>query len=330
MRKWNKKLVIKELRKLANELGHSPSRREVPHPLYWIIYNNFGGLDKAKKVAGLKIYKLKYNPVKKSAYKVSKEFAYVLGVVYGDGSVNLIENSHGSSGSISLAVKDKDFAIYFKDIIEKWSGLKAKYKLHYEKFNEFILKFHKIILSSVDACRIINNFSLNRIMLWKKEFQFEFMKGLFDSDGGILGQNLDNRKYAKRWLHFSNNNLTLIFLVKKIFERMKIKYSISRRIKSGFGSKKWQYQIQIYNLRGILKYHKYVGFGMKRKQDKLREVINSYTTYTSEIFNKAKKLHKHIGFRKVARELNLNPGIVYGWLFKNNKKQILDLKEELK
>lgn len=32
-----------------------------------------------------------------------------------------------------------------------------------------------------------------------------------------------------------------------------------------------------------------------------------------------------MGYRKVAKELNLNPGIVYGWLFKDNQKQIIDV-----
>ena len=326
MQKWNKNKIVKELKKLAKELGHSPHRREVSHSFYWIIYNHFGGLDKAKKVAGLEIYKLKYNPIKKSAYKVSKEFAYILGVIYGDGSVSLIEGSHGSSGNIGLAVKDKDFALNFRYNLEKWSGLKSKYRLHYEKFNGLIIKFHKITLSSVDACRIINNFNLNKTLKWKKEFQFEFLKGLFDSDGGILGMNLYNRKHAKRWLHFSNNNLILIKLVRNVFDRMKIKYSVNRRIKSGFGSKKWQYQVQVYNLKDIFKYYKNIGFGIKRKQDKLKEVIRSYNYYSLEKFNKAKELHQNMGFRKVAKELNLNPGIIYGWLFKNNQKQILDVK----
>ncbi len=319
MQKWNKNKIVKELKKLAKELGHSPHRREVSHSFYWIIYNHFGGLDKAKKVAGLEIYKLKYNPIKKSAYKVSKEFAYILGVVYGDGHSHIIEDNHGSSGTITLGVTDKDFALNFKNQLEKWSGLKARYWLNKEGENE-------VNLYSVDAARIIDKFNLNKILNWKKEFQFEFMKGLFDSDGGVTGGNLDNRKYAKRWVHFSNNNLMLLRLVKWVFKKMKIKYSISRRIKSGFGSKKWQYQMQIYNLKDMFKYYKNIGFSIKRKQNKLIKVINSYDYYPLEMFNKAKKLHKKMGFRKVAKELNLNPGIVYGWLFKNNQKQILDVK----
>ncbi|MEK6839921.1 MAG: hypothetical protein AABX72_03195, partial [Nanoarchaeota archaeon] len=83
MLSWNKGKVIKELKKKAKKLKHSPSRSEIPMNLYGASRHYFGSLNKAKKAAGLKIEKLKYNPIKKSAYKPSKDFAYVLGVIYG-------------------------------------------------------------------------------------------------------------------------------------------------------------------------------------------------------------------------------------------------------
>lgn len=246
MRKWNKKEVIKELRLRARELRHSPSVSEVPSYLYGASYHKFGSFNKAKLATNLSINKVKYNPIKNSAYNVSKEFAYILGVVYGDGHCKLYKNKHGTSGVISLAVRDQDFALNFKRILENWSGLKAKYRLNKRMF-------HEVTLNSVDACRIIKNFDLDSMLGWKKESQSEFLKGLFDSDGGIIGKNLDKRKYAKRWLHFSNNNKILIELVRSILDKLQIKYSLTKRIHSGFGSKKWQYEIKIYNLKGMFK-----------------------------------------------------------------------------
>ncbi|MEK6904138.1 MAG: LAGLIDADG family homing endonuclease, partial [Nanoarchaeota archaeon] len=205
--------------------------------------------------------------------------------------------------------------------LEKWSGLKVRYKINKEGL-------HQINLYSVDACRIVNNFDLNEIPKLDRELQFIFLRGLFDSDGGVIGKNLNFRKEAKRWIHFSNNNALLIKIVRVIFDDMKIKYSISKRIHSGFGSKKWQYEIKIYNLKGIFKYYKNIGFSIKRKQEKLKEVIDSYQHYSYKTFKKAQELHKKMGFRKVAKALNINPGIVYGWLFKDNTKQILDIDVE--
>lgn len=111
------------------------------------------------------------------AYKTSKEFAYILGVIYGDGSYRLRKDKRGTSGAITLKVKDKDFALNFKKIIEKWSGIKAKYYVN-EK-NE-----HLVGLYSIDASRIVDNFNLHDVLSWNKRFQYEFLRGLFDSDEG--------------------------------------------------------------------------------------------------------------------------------------------------
>ena len=63
MLSWNKGKVIKELKK-KQKLKHSPSRSEIPMNLYGASRHYFGSLNKAKKGRGLKIEKLKYNPIK--------------------------------------------------------------------------------------------------------------------------------------------------------------------------------------------------------------------------------------------------------------------------
>lgn len=62
----------------------------------------------------------------------------------------------------------------------------------------------------------------------------------------------------------------------KILDRMNIIYYVRGSRRSGFGSKKMQYQLMIYNLEGIYKYYKYIGFSIKRKNNTLIKVINSY------------------------------------------------------
>ena len=61
----------------------------------------------------------------------------------------------------------------------------------------------------------------------------------FDSDGGIVGNNLDYRGKAKRWIHFSNSNKEIIDLVSNLFKEFGLKYFIKSRIHSGFGSKRF-------------------------------------------------------------------------------------------
>ncbi|HLD12709.1 MAG TPA: hypothetical protein VJB87_03895, partial [Candidatus Nanoarchaeia archaeon] len=191
---WNKEKIIRELQSIARVLGYSPSSAQVL--ISGVARYHFGSFNKAKLTAGLNV-QTNYNPITLTAYRPSLEFAYILGVVYGDGSSNIVENDHGSSGNTTLNVTDKDFAQTFKEEIEKWSGLKASYQTDGH--------FHTVYLSSVDASRIIDTFDVKNVLNWELTLQCAFLRGLFDSDGGVEGDNLEvgNRKYAKRWVHLS-------------------------------------------------------------------------------------------------------------------------------
>lgn len=67
----------------------------------------------------------------------------------------------------------------------------------------------------------------------------------------------------------------------------------------------------MYWVQNLYFFYKNIGFNIKRKQDKLKQVIDSHDFWSRETFNKAKKLHKSIGFRKVAENLNVPESIVY-------------------
>src|SRR3989344_9638088 len=108
--RWSKKKIIDGLKAISKDLGHSPSSREAPN-LSELARHYFGSFNKAKLGAGLWINKQKYNPIQESAYKTSKEFAYVLGVVYGDGFTGLIRNYHGTSAHVGLKVREEEFAL---------------------------------------------------------------------------------------------------------------------------------------------------------------------------------------------------------------------------
>jgi intein-encoded DNA endonuclease-like protein len=271
MRNWDKKRIIQELKKINSKVGHSPSRSEVPYYVYGAAHYHFGTFNKAKKAAKLLLYKQKYNPIKKSAYGPSKEFAYLLGAIYGDGHFRIDKEYRRTSGRITLKVRDKDFALNVKGLFEKWTGLKAKLTLDKQNFWE-------TRLFSIDAARIFKQSNLEEIKTWKPAYQYAFVSGLFDADGGIVGKNLTKRRQAKRRLHFFNNNLLLIRIVEDIFNRTGIKYSITKRRRSGFDSKKWQYEIKVYDFKSIFLFYKRIDFSMKRKRVLLEKVIKSYVT----------------------------------------------------
>lgn len=262
---WSKEETIKELKYLAKKLNCSPSARDLPI-LYQACLKYFGSFNKAKELAGLGVKKYK-NIVKNK--KLTKELAYILGTVSGDGWINLRKEKGRSGGIIGLKVKDKDFSLEFKTMLEKWSGCDVK-------FSEMLDGFYYVRLYSVSAVEIIKNFNLKKILFASQKKQSLFTKGMFDSEGGIIGKNLDKRVKAKRWIHFSNSDEYLIDIVSSLLSNFNIKHSIKSRIHSGFKSKKIQYEILIYGLENLTKFKDNIGFSIKRKQEKLIKVINSY------------------------------------------------------
>ncbi|MBU0628706.1 MAG: hypothetical protein KKC75_05935 [Nanoarchaeota archaeon] len=249
---------------------------------------------------------------------MSPQFAYTLGVVYGDANISIYKSKSSTGGSIALKVKDEDFALIFKKNVEMWSGREARFKKKGDGF-------YHTILHSINHAKAIKKFSVNNILNTRFECKQAFLSGLFDSEGGVIGHNLNNRAKAKRWVHFSNNNKQIIDIVTSMLDDFNIKYTLKSRIHSGFGSKKLQYEVISYGLRNIVWFHKNKIFNIKRKVNKLKEIIKSYDYYPISLFNEAKKLHKEMGYKKVANEMGLPKGVVYGWLFKNNQKQILDV-----
>ncbi len=247
----------------------------------------------------------------------SSTFAYIFGVVCGDGYARVRKAKGRTSGEIILKVNDEDFAQTFKDYLERWSDRTAKLKYDGKRHCTYLCsKFH---------AGIILNYDIEQIFLQNNDFKYAFLRGLFDSDGGIVAKNLNERRKAKRWLHFSNSDAQIIYAVRKLFREFGLKYSFTSRIHSGFGSERIQYEIKVYNLQGLFFYYKNIGFSIQRKQEDLKKTISSYDYYSSELFNKAKELHKTMGFRKIAKEINVPENVVYRWLFKDYKDKIIDM-----
>lgn len=275
MDRWDRNKIIKALKELSQKLDHSPSTREAGAVLYQACRRYFGLFNKAKQVAGLEIFPLKHHQINKNAQSLSEDLAYILGVVEGDGHCRLSRGPKRTSGEIILKVKNLDFAIEFKERLKRWSGVQPKF---WEKDKEFF-----VALYSIDAADFIKNFNLEKIYNSSKKIKSNFLKGLYDSEGGIIGKNLNRRRFACRWIHFSNNNKIIIKTVSKLLKDFKINHKIKSRVHSGFGSKKLQYEILIFGLENFEKFYKNIRFSIRYKKDKLSEVINSYEKYRKKV-----------------------------------------------
>lgn len=268
MEKWNRDKIIRKLKEISQKLNHSPSTREAGQVLYQVCRLYFGSFNKAKESARLSITPIKHHRINKNAKILKKDLAYILGVIKGDGYWRKRITPKRTSGEIRLDVRNLDFAKEFEKRLKRWSGIQPKF---WEKNGNFY-----VALYSIDAVNIAQAISLKEIANSDKKVKANFLRGLYDSEGGVLGKNLDRRKFASRWIHFSNSNKETILIVSKLLKDFGINHKIKSRIHSGFGSKKLQYEIQIFGLENFKKFYKNIGFSIKYKEDKLLEVVNSY------------------------------------------------------
>ena len=88
-------------------MGKSPSVREVPVALKSACQRHFGNFNSAKKLAGLEIKK----PIKNlpsDSFIPSKELAYIVGLLLGDGSFRYQKSAERTSYVTAYSTKDKE------------------------------------------------------------------------------------------------------------------------------------------------------------------------------------------------------------------------------
>jgi len=205
MNHWNRNKIIDALKETSQKLNHSPSVKEAGLALYQVCQLYFGSFNKAKKVARLAITPVKHHRINKNAKILNEDLAYILGVIKGDGYWRKRITPKRTSAQIGLEVKNLDFAKEFEKRLKKWSGIQPKF---WEKNGKFY-----VALYSIDAVNAAQRISLRKISNSSKKVKANFLRGLYDSEGGVAGTNLDKRQFACRWIHFSNSNKETILIV---------------------------------------------------------------------------------------------------------------------
>ena len=107
----------------------------------------------------------------------SKEFSYLLGIAYSDGSV--------SNRSFSLELHKNDSDVIYK--LEKWLksvGLFPKISFRHDKYIR--LRVHSVVLVEVlNRYGIMRNKTYLSESIPKAVYSDHFLRGFFDGDGGI-------------------------------------------------------------------------------------------------------------------------------------------------
>ena len=208
--------------------------------------------------------------IPESAKIISEDLAYILGVCYGDGHISV------SQRRVMLGVIDQDFALKFKETLERWSGFNARFFTLMPKPDEhrknLKLQYHTYI-DSKEAADFLNRFDINLILNCNNETKSAFIKGFFDSEG-FVSDPLKNKRIVRCF----NTKYDLILLVKKLLDSLNIEsviYTTNYVIKINDEQvKKNYYSINIYKKESIINFYDYVGFSIYRKQQRLQNQVN--------------------------------------------------------
>jgi len=185
---------------------------------------------------------LKFNPI------YNEKLGYVLGVLFGDGSV---------SGSVAeLCVKDYDFAEAFANTISEVLNKRPVCKISKSKDGYYYVSVHR--RKFAEWFKALTYGSLEDILFGNKEMARGFLRGFFDSEGTYDGVQLK----------VDNKDPNLIILVVNLLD---IYFGIEASIHQYYTKSQWNPK-GYWVFRAYLpkRYHslflKEVGFSIKRKQ----------------------------------------------------------------
>ncbi len=229
----NKEKVIEMLQKEAKKLGKSPSVREVPISIKSACQRHFGNFNKAKKVAGIKV-RNSIKKLPKSSYNSSKDLAYIVGLILGDGSFRYQQSKERTSYVIVYVTKDKELMDFFLHKFKKWSGFNLEKisirKGGYKRFPggrySYYQKTYCVQICFREAWIFLKQFKDDPescLNFFPIVFQNWLLKGLWDAEGCIRAPRPNSLR-----IHFSNTNNNIITLYTKLLNNFNFNYSINK------------------------------------------------------------------------------------------------------
>jgi len=202
-------------------------------------------------------------PAAKWEAKPSKELAYVLGVLLGDGTVSSVEPRHRFV--IELLAKDYDFVREFsrclalvlnkpfKEPARKWVRHRSKYYWYVTYYSKAFYLWYK----SLD----LNN--LRKYVEYDKHTVKAFLRGIFDSDGTYTYITTRRRSVIKLY----NTNLELMRYIQHLLSEY---FAIHSRINyMSTATGKPYYHLTIYRKSSVDRFLREIGFTIARKISKI-------------------------------------------------------------
>ncbi len=204
--------------------------------------------------------------------KASKELAYILGVVAGDGYTQ----AWGRQRIIALTTKDVEFAMEFKRCLEIVGKCKPMIRLRYGRYYE--VKANSSAL--YDLCKKpLDLERLRKYIEYNEKTIISFLRGFFDAEGHV------SKAYG--YIYLCNSDLQLLNYVKQLLLKIRIEASgphLSIRKGTPFYCKKNgktyfrdgdKYLLYI-KANSRQRFAKVIGFTIKRKMERLFPSPNFY------------------------------------------------------
>jgi len=214
----------------------------------------------ANKLA-FKIGRLKVNKhlIPESSRFLTKEKAYILGVLCGDGYVSFYPNI--GTYQICLQTVDKEFADEFDSCLQKVYVIKPyRKKIIVNKAN-WNDKF-EVRLCSKEACSDILSIGSFKTKIWfvpkiikesSLQTQASFLKGIFDSEGSV-------ETNGKR-INLTSTNLKGLKEIESLLCNFDIKSKINKQTRAS--------NLRIQDKNSIDNFKQNIGFTIKRKMSRL-------------------------------------------------------------
>jgi intein-encoded DNA endonuclease-like protein len=305
--KWSKKRIIRELKKANERFNHSPRVSEVTKALVSACQRYFGSFNKAKKVAGLEVKQRHYS-LPSSAYEPSKEFAWLVGYILGDGYLT-------TGYTIGAKTKDKDLKDFFIQTFKKWSN-HNKFSVRYEKtrlckFSNGIYKCERIFVIRVcfkEAYFLLKRFKDNPLYcleFFGKEYWKHILKGLWDAEGHIRCDNEGRLRVG-----FTNYNKNVLEIYKTICLSLNLQPHCTER------------DIYLSNIHDILIFVDEIGITIKRKlskivRERIKKLKEMRKLYQKIIELRKTGLKRSQIWKKVNKKIPL--GTIDGWIYSGKK-----------
>ncbi|MEN3048071.1 MAG: LAGLIDADG family homing endonuclease [Candidatus Caldarchaeales archaeon] len=200
----------------------------------------------------------------------SPELAYVIGVVFGDGSVYLLHYRRKWACVIQLIVRDLDFAMSFAQALAKVLNRDPPPILEMVRDGKtfYVVRVRDIILTQLLIDRDIER--IRKFVEHDEQTKVAFLRGFFDSEGSV----------GKSGVILYNTNVDVLRWAQELLEDLGIMSTgpylhipagTSMEIGGGVSSKDC-YRIRIRNACLPLFLEK-VGFSIERKLRRLEEIV---------------------------------------------------------